>query len=126
MGRSVRRRVGFPYRGLVTAALTVVMCAMGQAMAVAASTPAPSPVTVTPSWENAPWQPKVQVILNVTAQVGIACCLFAFLAGGAAMAIGRVTGSYQAGNRGLVWLLGGGGGALVIASAAPALNWLLR
>jgi hypothetical protein len=88
--------------------------------------PEPSPVTVTPSWEGAPWQPKVQTLLNVTAQTAIVCCLFAVLAGAAVMGISRMTGSYQGGSRGLVWVIGGLGGALIVLFAAPALNWLLR
>jgi hypothetical protein len=82
-------------------------------------------LTVTPSWENAPWEPKVQTILNVTAQVAISCCVLGFLIGGATMAVGRVVGSYQAGTRGLTIVLGAGGGALIIASAASVVAWLI-
>jgi len=82
-------------------------------------------VTVKPSWENAPWKDKVQTILNVTAQIGVACCVLALLLGGAAMGVGKIAGSYQAGNRGLQLILGGGGGALIIASAASIVSWLV-
>jgi hypothetical protein len=96
----------------------------------AGQAPSPTPaasggLTVTPSWENAPWEPKVQTILNVTAQVSLACCVLAFLVGGAAMGVGRVVGSYQSGTRGLQFVLGGAGGALVIASAASIVSWLI-
>jgi hypothetical protein len=88
--------------------------------------PAPSqPITVRPSWENAPWQDKVQTILNVTAQAALACCVLSLLVGGAALGIGRVTGSYQAGNRGVQLLVGGGAGALVVATAASVVRWLV-
>lgn len=83
------------------------------------------PIEVVPSWEEAPWQSKVQTILNVTAQIGLSCCVFSLLAGGAAMGIGKVVGSYQAGHRGLQLILGGGGGALVIASTASIVSWLI-
>lgn len=84
-----------------------------------------SGLTVTPSWENAPWEPKVQTILNVTAQVSLACCVLAFLVGGAAMGVGRIVGSYQSGTRGLQFVLGGAGGALIIASASSIVSWLI-
>ena len=83
------------------------------------------PITVHPSWENAPWQDKVQTILNVTAQAALACCVLSLLVGGAALGIGRVTGSYQAGNRGVQLLVGGGAGALVVATAASVVRWLV-
>jgi hypothetical protein len=100
------------------------------AAAWAAPTPSPAPgtsqpITVDPSWENAPWQGKVQTILNVTAQAALACCVGSLLLGGAAMGIGRATGSYQAGNRGVQLLIGGGGGALVVATAASVVGWLV-
>lgn len=82
-------------------------------------------LAVNPSWENAPWEPKVQTILNVTAQAALACCVLAFLVGGAAMGVGRIIGSYQAGTRGLQFVLGGAGGALVIASASSVVSWLI-
>jgi hypothetical protein len=82
-------------------------------------------VTVDPSWENAPWVPQVQKILNVTAQMGLACCVLSLLVGGAAMGLGKVAGSYQAGHRGLQLILGGGGGSLVIVSAASIISWLI-
>ena len=78
-----------------------------------------------PSWEGAPWAPKVQTILNVTAKAGLACCLLAFLVGGAAMGVGRIVGSYQSGSRGLQFVLGGAGGALIIASASQIVSWLI-
>jgi hypothetical protein len=82
-------------------------------------------VTVEPSWEGAPWVPQVQKILNVTAQMGLACCVFSLLIGGAALGLGRVVGSYQAGQRGLQLILGGGGGSLVVVSAASIISWLV-
>jgi hypothetical protein len=82
-------------------------------------------VTVDPSWEGAPWVPQVEKILNVTAQLGLACCVLSLLLGGAAMGVGRLVGSYQAGHRGLQLILGGGGGALIIASAASIVRWLI-
>ena len=85
-----------------------------------------APITVNPSWENAPWQPKAQTVLNVTAQAALACCVLSLLVGGAAMGIGKIAGSYQAGDRGLRLVLGGGAGALVVASAAQAVSWLIR
>ncbi len=84
-----------------------------------------APITVHPSWENAPWQDKVQTILNVTAQAALACCVLSFLVGGAALGFGRITGSYQAGNRGVQLLVGGGAGALVVATAASVVRWLV-
>jgi hypothetical protein len=85
-----------------------------------------APITVNPSWENAPWQPKAQTVLNVTAQAALACCVLSLLVGGAALGVGKIAGSYQAGDRGLRLILGGGAGALVIASAAQAVSWLIR
>jgi len=82
-------------------------------------------VPVEPSWEGAPWVPQVQKILNVTAQMALACCVFSLLIGGAALGLGRVMGSYQAGHRGLQLILGGGGGSLVVVSAASIISWLV-
>jgi hypothetical protein len=115
--------------GVLLAAVVVVVVSL-PAPAVAAPSPSPTPdagepITVDPSWENAPWQPKVQTILNVTAQAALACCVASLLLGGAVMGIGRVTGSYQAGSRGVQLLVGGGGGALVVATAASAVGWLV-
>ncbi len=100
----------------------------GPAWAEPTPSPGPggsAPITVHPSWENAPWQDKVQTILNVTAQAALACCVLSLLVGGAALGIGRVTGSYQAGNRGVALLVGGGAGALVVATAASVVRWLV-
>ena len=83
-------------------------------------------ITVTPSWEGAPWVAKIQTLLNVSAQAGLVCCVLAFVLGGAAMAVGRVIGSNQAGNRGLQFLLGGAGGAITIISAPAAVSWLIK
>jgi hypothetical protein len=115
---------------LLSTALFIAQLACTPARAMAQGQPSPtstagSELTVEPSWENAPWQPKVQTILNVTAQVSLACCLLAFLIGGAAMGVGRIVGSYQSGTRGLQFVLGGAGGALIIASAAPIISWLI-
>lgn len=101
------------------------------ATALAQAQPTPSlgvtnpSLSVNPSWEGAPWEPKVHTILNVTAQAALACCVLALLIGGAAMAVGRVVGSYQSGTRGLQFVLGGAGGALVIASASAIVSWLV-
>jgi hypothetical protein len=105
----------------------VVLAAPGPAWAEPSPTPSPpaEPITVDPSWEGAPWQPKVQTILNVTAEVALACCVGSLLVGAAALGIGRATGSYQAGNRGVQLLIGGGAGALVVASAASVVGWLV-
>jgi hypothetical protein len=120
-GGGWRRSVG----GVVLAAVVIV----GWLPAVAWAEPSPSPgsdqITVHPSWENAPWQAKVQTVLNVTAQAALACCVLSLLVGGAALGIGRITGSYQAGNRGVALLVGGGAGALVVATAAEAVRWLV-
>jgi hypothetical protein len=78
-----------------------------------------------PSWENAPWEPKVHTILNVTAQASLVCCLLAIVIGGGAMGVGRILGSYQSGTRGLQFVLGGAGGALVIVSAPALVSWLI-
>ena len=83
------------------------------------------PIEVNPSWESAPWQGTVERLLNVTAQTAFACCAFSLLAGGAAMGLGKIVGSYQAGHRGLQLMVGGGGGALVVASTASILSWLI-
>jgi len=82
-------------------------------------------IQVTPSWEGAPWVPKIQQLLNVASQAALVCCALAFILGGAAMAVGRVIGSNQAGNRGLQFLLGGAGGAIVVVSAPAILSWLI-
>ena len=135
-----KRRRGSPLASLgasvlLSAALLVSQAAYSPAPAAAQGRPSPTPtptltsmdagLTVTPSWENAPWEPKVQTILNVTAQVSLACCLLAFLVGGAAMGVGRIVGSYQSGTRGLQFVLGGAGGALIIASAPSIVSWLI-
>ena len=125
--------VSFGASVLLSAALLVSQAAYSPAPAAAQNRPSPTPtltsmdaeLTVTPSWENAPWKPKVQTILNVTAQVSLACCLLAFLVGGAAMGVGRIVGSYQSGTRGLQFVLGGAGGALIIASAPSIVSWLI-
>jgi hypothetical protein len=112
--------------------MLLALLVVGPAAAWAEPSPSPSPspgqsnpITVDPSWENAPWQGKVQTVLNVTAQAALACCVGSLLVGGAAMGAGRITGSYQAGNRGLQLVLGGGGGALVVATAASVVGWLV-
>jgi hypothetical protein len=103
---------------------------VGPAAAWAEPSPSPTqgpsnPITVDPSWEDAPWEGKVQTVLNVTAQAALACCVGSLLVGGAAMGLGRITGSYQAGNRGVQLLIGGGAGALVVATAASVVGWLV-
>ena len=128
-----RRRVRRTRRFIATSVITFALLIDGfMGSSAWAVDPQPSPtggqvagLTVHPSWENAPWQPKVQTILNVTDQVAIACCVLGFLIGGAAMAIGRVTGAYQAGTRGLSFVLGAGAGALIIASAPAVVAWLI-
>lgn len=122
------RKLG--WRGLVwrlvrRVRLTALVLVMALAAAWPPSRASADPVEVRPGWENAPWEGKAQTILNVTAQIGLACCVLSLLLGGAAMGVGRIIGSYQAGNRGLQLILGGGGGALVIASAASIVSWLI-
>jgi hypothetical protein len=96
-------------------------------MAAAPSMPAwADDVQVTPNWEGAPWVGKVQLLLNVTAQAALACCVLALLVGGASLAVGRILGANQAGSRGLQLILGGVGGALVIISAASIVAWLTK
>jgi hypothetical protein len=115
-----RTRLSRSASALFTLALVTVVAVLLAPQAVWAD-----PIEVQPSWEQAPWQGKVQTILNVTAQIGLSCCVFSLLAGGAAMGVGKVIGSYQAGHRGLQLILGGGGGALVIASTASIVSWLI-
>ncbi len=110
---------------LLLVEIAVVFPAVAWAEPGASPTPG-APITVNPSWENAPWQPKVQTVLNVTAQAALACCVLSLLVGGAALGVGKIAGSYQAGDRGLRLILGGGAGALVIASAAQAVSWLIH
>lgn len=101
------------------AAVTVILLLATVAPAAA------EPVTVEPSWRGAPWQGKVQLILDVTAQIALACCVLSLLLGGAALGVARMIGSYQAGHRGVQLILGGGGGALVVATAASVVGWLV-
>ena len=56
-------------------------------------------------------------------RVGV--CVAAFLIGAAALGLGRATGSYQGGSSGLQMILRGGAGALVVASAASFVSWLI-
>jgi hypothetical protein len=120
---------GGGWRRAVGAVVLASVVLAGWLPAVAWAEPNPSPgadeITVRPSWENAPWQAKVQTVLNVTAQAALACCVLSLLVGGAALGIGRITGSYQAGNRGVALMVGGGAGALVVATAAEAVRWLV-
>ncbi len=128
--RSRSPRVG-RWRRTVGVVVLAAAVWVGWLPAVAWADPAVSPspgsdqITVHPSWENAPWQAKVQTVLSVTAQAALACCVLSLLVGGAALGIGRITGSYQAGNRGVALLVGGGAGALVVATAAEAVRWLV-
>jgi hypothetical protein len=91
----------------------------------AAAPAAADEVTVVPSWRDAPWEGKVQMVLDVTAHIALACCVLSLLLGGAALGVAKAVGSYQAGHRGVQLILGGGGGALVVASAASIVNWLI-
>ncbi|HYT09423.1 MAG TPA: hypothetical protein VEL73_02055 [Mycobacteriales bacterium] len=68
----------------------------------------------------------MQTLLNVTAQVALVCCLAALLLGAAALGLGRVTGSYQGGGSGVQMILRGAVGALIVASAASFISWLIR
>ncbi len=120
-----RRRRVWSAMVMVAVLLLVWWPAAGWAAPEPSPGSGPAPITVNPSWENAPWQDKVQTILNVTAQAALACCVLSLLLGGAAMGVGRITGSYQAGNRGVQLLIGGGGGALVVATAASVVRWLV-
>jgi len=131
--RATTRAALGKYRRVVVSTVALLLVGMAfvllpaAAWAAPGTSPAPgAPITVDPSWENAPWQPKVQTVLNVTAEAALACCVLSLLVGGAALGIGKVTGSYQAGDRGLRLILGGGAGALVVASAAQAVSWLVR
>jgi hypothetical protein len=116
LGR-VRRSSGFLVASLLAALTVKLLLAPRAAWA--------DPIEVNPSWESAPWQGTVERLLNVTAQTAFACCAFSLLAGGAAMGLGKIVGSYQAGHRGLQLMVGGGGGALVVASTASILSWLI-
>ena len=132
-GRNRRRRslVRLASSVMLALSLSTVSLIFSLGPAVAQVQPSPSfgvtdpRLEVHPSWENAPWEPKVHTILNVTAQAALACCVLAFLVGGAAMGVGRIIGSYQAGTRGLQFVLGGAGGALIIASASSIVSWLV-
>ena len=131
MQEVTRSAHGCRWRQAVGTLVLAAAVLAGWLPALAWAEPSPSPmpgsdsITVHPSWENAPWQAKVQTVLNVTAQAALACCVLSLLVGGAALGIGRITGSYQAGNRGVALLVGGGAGALVVATAAEAVRWLV-
>jgi hypothetical protein len=108
--------------GLLVASLLAVLTVT---LLLAPSAACADPIEVNPSWEAAPWRATVERLLNVGAQTAFACCAFSLLAGGAAMGLGKMFGSYQAGHRGLQLMVGGGGGALVVASTASILSWLI-
>jgi hypothetical protein len=91
-----------------------------------AATPPPAdPIDVRPSWNNIPGKSKILTLLDVTSQLGLACCVAAIVVGGAALGLGRLTGSLQSGSRGSGLVLGGGGGALLIIFAPRIVEWLI-
>ena len=128
--------------GLGAVVLLLVVCApAAPALAVASTPPALTPpaaaatsgtdggvpgLEVRPGWDDAPGQAKIISLLNVTAQVGLACCIASVAIGGAALGIGRATGGGPVSGRGLGMVLGGGGGAVLIKLAPALIGWLSR
>lgn len=120
-----QERPGWEWAAVVWRGGLALMLATTAVALIGSSHPAwADDINVNPSWSGVPGQDKAQTILNVTAQAALACCVAACLLGGAAMGIGRVIGSYQAGNRGLMFFLGGGAGALAIGIAPAFVRWL--
>ena len=131
---------GMVRRGLLLVASSTLLVTAGWAVGPAApaaaapvpaaaaepgATPSNAPITVDPSWEGAPWQPKVQTILNVTAKLALACCVFSVLLGAGSLGLSRVFGYQQGGAAGMSLVVRGGGGAIIVASAASLVSWLV-
>ena len=135
---SLRRVVRWWRRGrrLVAVAGAALLLAVGGSSAPArAATTAPAApgagagvpgIEVKPGWQDMPGQDKIQKLLDVTSQVGLACCIGSVVIGGAALGVGRATETGQASGRGLAMVLGGGGGAVLILLAPSLIGWLSR
>jgi hypothetical protein len=104
----------------------LVLAATPAGAAATPAAPAPAdPIEVRPSWGNVPGKDKILNLLGVTSEVGLACCIAAIVVGGAAMGLGRLSGSVQSGSRGSGMVLGGGGGAILIILAPKLVQWLI-
>ncbi|EYT91122.1 hypothetical protein ThrDRAFT_03224 [Frankia casuarinae] len=86
----------------------------------------PDPIEVTPDWHDLPGRDRIMDLLDTASQVALACCIAVAIIGGAALGIGRVSGSGPGGVRGMGMLLGGGGGAIVIVYAPDLISWLAQ
>jgi drug/metabolite transporter (DMT)-like permease len=134
VGRHRRRRAPWWRRrlGALLAAVGVAVVVVAGGGAASAATPNPTPpaapghdpIEVTPNWRELPGKDKIQTLLDVASQVGLACCAGSVIIGGAAMGIGRATG--QTPGRAPLMVLGGGGGALLIEFAPDLINWLTQ
>lgn len=80
---------------------------------------------VNPAWGDAPGEAKIQMLIDFAAKAALYCSLFAILAGAAAIAVGKLFGSTQSGNRGAQFVLGGGAAALLVKFAPSIINWLI-
>ena len=86
----------------------------------------PQPIEVTPDWHDLPAKDRIMSLLDTLSQLALVCCVAVAIIGGAALGIGKVTGSAPSGIRGTAMLLGGGGGAIIIVYAPDLISWLAQ
>jgi hypothetical protein len=81
------------------------------------------PVTVTPSSSGmGNLGPKIQNLLNMTAQGSLWASLGAVILGGGMWGLSKHFGNYGGAHKGMQLVIGGGVGGLVVASAATIVN----
>ncbi len=81
------------------------------------------PVTVTPSSSGmGNLGPKIQNLLNMTAQAGLWASLGSVLLGGGMWGLSKHFANYGGAHKGMQLVIGGGVGGLVVASAATIVN----
>lgn len=119
--RAQRRIRGVAFVRRVLVAWSVCLVTIGAAALPAVA----EDVEVHPSWDNMPGVPVIQRVLDVIAQAGLASSVGSLLVGGGMLGLGRITGSMGSGNRAAGYILGGGGGAFVIAVGAKIVTWLI-
>jgi hypothetical protein len=84
-------------------------------------------VTVTPSANGmGTLGPKIQHLLDMTAQVALWASLGSILAGAAVWGLSKHFSSYGAANKGMQLAIGGGVGGLLTASAASIVNFMFK
>ncbi|MCK9895031.1 hypothetical protein [Frankia sp. AgB32] len=104
----------------------LLLAAKQPALVLADSPAPPQPIDVTPDWHDMPAKDRIMDLLDTLSRIAEVCCVAVAIIGGAALGVGRVSGSAPQANRGMGMLLGGGAGAIVIVYAPDLIAWLAK